>query len=60
MRAAPAFPISYTLLPVTVTVDGPCRLCPLAINSPVSPHFSGHCQYHLITHRISNSSKKDS
>ena len=39
MRAVLAFPISYTLLPVTVTRLGPCRLCPLTINHPVSPLF---------------------
>jgi hypothetical protein len=39
MHAVLAFAISYTLLPFTVAVVGPCRLCPLAINPPVSPHF---------------------
>jgi hypothetical protein len=49
MRAVLAFPISYTLLPVTVTRLGPCRLCPLTINQPVSPLFSGRCPHHLIS-----------
>ena len=49
MRAVLAFPISYTLLPVTATRLGPCRLCPLAINKPVSPLFSGRCPYQLIS-----------
>lgn len=52
MRAVLAFPISYTLLPVTVAVDGTCRLCPLAINSPGFPRSSGRCQHQLITHHI--------